>query len=350
MSIHLLHHGRSAAARTAGGALAAAALLALAACGAAPAQTGAAAETAPDAQTTSAVHAMPTPLPGWALELTIPLEDLAPCGSPDGTQAPGGGEAAGQAVSLDMDGDGADELVTGDQIRFQRDGQTYLADLPALLAEHWPNFVFWNYGCVDADQRLIRADGLMTVEGWGEQTASFVRLIRFDGDRLLVYRDKRMSVDHVLEGVTAPEEVLEAAKARAEAQYDSMRSRPAMEEMPGSWEFDDWRIIDLWEIPLADFGWQWEGPEVLVYGVRVQLHTPSPETLILAGGSLLDEEGWYTSGYISDWSPYLVYIRQEDGSLRQLDDSALRNTGEGSPRFLEALAQILAQSGYGAGE
>lgn len=248
---------------------------------------------------------------------------------------------------LDLDGDGIDELVSDEQIFFWRAGQIYLADLPQLLAQHWPALSFWDYGQVLDQARCVRADGLMTLEGWQGQDADFTRYLYFDGDSLLVYRDQRETVDHVLAGIDAPAPVLEAAKARAAAQYDAMRSWPEKEGLVVNRDFDDWRITALDPVPLADYSWQWEGPEVLVYYVRMQLHSPAPQSLVIAGGSTVDEEGWYSFGYSPIWRPYLVYVRQADGTLRQLDDSPLQDTETGSPRFLEALEGILAQAGCG---
>ena len=66
----------------------------------------------------------------------------------------------------------------------------------------------------------------MTADEWssGSDEANFVRTLYFDGKAVRVYRDERETVDHLLEGVTAPEEVVQ--KAKTGDRNGMMRSSP----------------------------------------------------------------------------------------------------------------------------
>ena len=101
--------------------------------------------------------------------------------------------AYGASEIVDLDGDGENELTSNaifdTQIFFQRSGQVYRADLPALLAEAWPEMSSWDYAIWDANGRYLAARGFVTMPGWEGGSAYFLRYLYFNGESLLVYKD-----------------------------------------------------------------------------------------------------------------------------------------------------------------
>lgn len=77
---------------------------------------------------------------------------------------------------LDLNGDSKKELLTSAGLFFEKDGQLYEADVPAILAPLWPEFRSLEGTSWDENYRALRC--------W---TAQYQWMVYFDGENLLVY-------------------------------------------------------------------------------------------------------------------------------------------------------------------
>lgn len=239
---------------------------------------------------------------------------------------------------IDLDGDGTNELAGEWQFFFQRDGQVYEADLKELLEENWPALTFWDYAILDPYARSLWVTGFMTADQWanGSGQANFARSLYFDGEAVRVYRDERETEDHLLEDVTAPEEIIQKAKEWGQKSYDVMLGQDAYVIGEG---FDDWRITRIESCSPYKYGWQWDGPEVEVYSLSFEVHSIKPESVVLAGGIYVLEDGWVGGFYLE--YPYLVCIVNDDGTRTFLESRIPGDGGPGSQAFLEGLDETL---------
>ena len=217
---------------------------------------------------------------------------------------------------LDLDGDGANELLSdGGQLVFQRDGQLYEADLTALLAENWPEMDFWDYSTIDVSRRCLTVRGTVRNES-DDGPYSFTRCLCFDGEDLLVYKNLVNYTDHVADNIDVPDRVLSAAKDAVLSALDYWRGHTgAMGHVDGQWqqtgtqaEWDDWRIAEL---VLTDTVPAYPELGMRVYGLHYELHTTTPEDVMLAGGMYMDEDGWV--GGLNTLPPVLVFHITPDG-------------------------------------
>lgn len=222
--------------------------------------------------------------------------------------------APGEAAVIDLDGNGVDELTYADyggaHLWFlDAGGQLRHVDIDALLAEQWPNcletqsWISWNPW-----SRCLAVTGYVPLPGETDLAANAFRDLYFDGENLLLYRDTRTQTDHVLEGVSAPEDVLAAAKAAALANIEEDTSY-----MPGAAEnWDDWHIESMegpWAITAGDL-------ELEVWRFNYEWHTTDPANVVLAGGRYITEDGWVSPGYPG--CDYLYFLLDEDGGRTYL--------------------------------
>ena len=222
--------------------------------------------------------------------------------------------APGEAAVIDLDGNGVDELTyadySGAHLWFlDAGGQLRHVDIDALLAEQWPNcletqsWISWNPW-----SRCLAVTGYVPLPGETDLAANAFRDLYFDGENLLLYRDTRTQTDHVLEGVSAPEDVLAAAKAAALANIEEDTSY-----MPGAAEnWDDWHIESMegpWAITAGDL-------ELEVWRFNYEWHTTDPANVVLAGGRYITEDGWVSPGYPG--CDYLYFLLDEDGGRTYL--------------------------------
>lgn len=246
----------------------------------------------------------------------------------------------GPAESVDLDGDGAWELVSDSQIFFQKNDQVYEADLPALLADAWPEMSGWDYAALDSYARCLTARGYVAMPGWQDGNASFQRHLYFDGDSLLVYTDGATE-DHVLETVSAPDDVLEEAKRRTQAAYQSAKDGAADAQTDQS--FDDWRISSVNRVNVDSLLAQWPDLDVDAYVFHYEFHSAAPETVGAAGGASINEDGWFGGAHGRE-SPYLIF-QVQDGQRVPLEGGPTVGSDIGSPSFRDSLAQVLAENG-----
>ncbi|WP_298030727.1 M56 family metallopeptidase [uncultured Dysosmobacter sp.] len=247
---------------------------------------------------------------------------------------------------MDLDGDGANELVNADnQLFFQRDGKLYEADITALLEEHWPEMTWWDYTILDTDSRCLILRGFVEMPEWGENgQADFTRYVYFDGENLLLYSGLEETEDHaalsVLRG-SVPEQVLADGKAAAQADYDYVKGNKAY--VDGLQSIDDWRVSYLkQECVFTEFSC---GP-IEVYSLGYQFHAAEPGKVVLAGGMYVQEDGWVGgfTGFLKD-STYMAYQVREDGSRVRLESNLAFDTSVDSVGFRADLCRTLLNNG-----
>src|SRR5699024_1537094 len=142
--------------------------------------------------------------------------------------------------------------------------------------------------------------GYVPLPGETDLAANAFRDLYFDGENLLLYRDTRTQTDHVLEGVSAPEDVLDAAKA-ATLSYEEHYA-----------DYDDWRVESVegpWTMTVGNL-------ELEVWQVKYKWHAMNPANVILAGGMYITEDGWVCPGYSG--SDYLCFLLDGDGNRAEL--------------------------------
>ena len=214
--------------------------------------------------------------------------------------------APGEAAVIDLDGNGVDELAyadySGAHLWFlDAGGQLRHVDIDALLAEQWPNcletqyWISWNPW-----SRCLAVTGYVPLPGETDLAANAFRDLYFDGENLLLYRDTRTQTDHVLEGVSAPEDVLDAAKA-ATLSYEEHYA-----------DYDDWRVESVegpWTMTVGNL-------ELEVWQFKYKWHAMNPANVILAGGMYITEDGWVCPGYSG--SDYLCFLLDGDGNRAEL--------------------------------
>ena len=255
-----------------------------------------------------------------------------------------------ESAVLDLDGDGANELLSdGGQLVFQRDGQLYEADLTALLAENWPEMDFWDYSTIDVSRRCLTVRGTVRNES-DDGPYSFTRCLCFDGEDLLVYKNLVNYTDHVADNIDVPDRVLSAAKDAVLSALDYRRGHTgAMGHVDGQWqqtgtqaEWDDWRIAEL---VLTDTVPAYPELGMRVYGLHYELHTTTPEDVMLAGGMYMDEDGWV--GGLNTLPPVLVFHITPDGEYVLLQSSIPNDVGRSSdtPMFAGLMAQAALENG-----
>ena len=195
--------------------------------------------------------------------------------------------------------------------------------LTALLAENWPEMDFWDYSTIDVSRRCLTVRGTVRNES-DDGPYSFTRCLCFDGEDLLVYKNLVNYTDHVADSIDVPDRVLSAAKDAVLSALDYRRGHTgAMGHVDGQWqqtgtqaEWDDWRIAEL---VLTDTVPAYPELGMRVYGLHYELHTTTPEDVMLAGGMYMDEDGWV--GGLNTLPPVLVFHITPDGEYVLLQSS-----------------------------
>ncbi len=249
--------------------------------------------------------------------------------------------AYGEASLIDLNGDRTYELAANDsssaQLFFQKDGQLYEADIDALLAERWQESVFTYFGLWNRYARCLYLTGEIPFPG-ETATGSAGRQLYFDGANLLLYHDGRATVNHVLgDHADVPGDVLQAARTFAQDQRAYLQTREAGENPPA--EYDDWRVEITggpWFETLGEQTYE-------IWNINYELHTTTPERIILAGASYLTEDGWHCPTYPN--CTYLYFRTYEDGRRIYLYADMENDCGPGIDTFREDMEARLAELG-----
>lgn len=247
---------------------------------------------------------------------------------------------------MDLNGDGADELVAAGgpsaQILYRDGDRIYQVDVGALLEDAWPELQSWNYAYWDENRRALLCGCTVAMPQWGENAFSdCVREIYFDGEKLLVYPQQYGTVDHLSEAVPMdayPECVYEAAKNLAQTAYQKAKNNG--EGMMQDQDFDDWRVTALRFVHL----FQEYDLLVEVYETDYAFHASDPGSVVLAGGTSIDEDGW-VGGFYRDQSPYLLFQVDGDGNRIRLESCIPLLTSPGSIAYDGYLYASLLQNG-----
>lgn len=256
-------------------------------------------------------------------------------------------------VKRDLDGDGQMELASAGihdvQIFFQRDGRLYEADVLPLLAERWRDPVsfyptYWDkYGrSLYLNAEVPLSDNSFPEWYSGQATGTAVRQLYFDGKNLLLYKDAdRPVTDHVMAGsVSAPEEVLDAARAEVHDRYEFARIRNGVYDddaqlMIPPAEYDDWRLEIVGGPCTETLG----GLSFEIWNINYEFHTTTPKRVILAGGAYLTEDAWHCNTYPE--CTYLYFQLMEDGSRRYLYTDMENDCAPGTELFRTDMAYRL---------
>ena len=250
---------------------------------------------------------------------------------------------------MDLDGDGTNELASETELFFQRDGQIYRANLYQLVLDNCPAMDYWDNAFWDQYAKCL------VIRGLGDPSAGcwdVARWLYFDGenDQLLLYKDTRTWSDHVMEGVEryAPPEVVSAAK-------DYVEQEVIVSQPDGTWRhkgyedegwpqeaYDDWRIENIAHETTQDV----DGITLECWTFNYELHTTTPEEVILAGGKYMTEDHWVSPGYPNcDW----LFFRLEGGKRTLLWQGMANDITPGSELFDQHLAYILEENGLTSG-
>lgn len=249
-------------------------------------------------------------------------------------------DCANEAAQADWDGDGADELSwvyhTGPYLYFQREGTIYLADIDALVKAAWPEARYLGYGRPAGPDWHVSLTGIVTT-GAGGTDASAFRDLHFDGENLLLYKRDRTATGHLSPGASGPDEVIAVLKAQMQELFDTCR-RTAQAD-PSQPDYDDWRIESL----AGPFSEQIDGAIIEIYRYNYELHTTTPEKIVLAGGMYLDEDGWKSPGYPD--CEYIYFLLSPEGEREYLYADMQNDCGPGDDFFRESLAENLRRLG-----
>ena len=257
------------------------------------------------------------------------------------------------AEILDLDGNGTNELLSDDgglggaQLVFQRNGHLYEANLTDLLQEAWPEMAWWDYSSIDTSRRCLAVRGFVQASEDAVQY-DFIRYLYFDGENILVYRDGATYTDHVADGIDVPDAVLSAARDQVLADLEWWRTHTGawsyvdgVEQQTGPQaEWDDWRIASL---KLVDDGSAYPELGLRVYSLGYELHTATPENVMLAGGMYMEEGGWV--GGLNTSSPYLVFHVRQNSAPALLESDIPFDVSPEAPMFAGCLAQVALENG-----
>lgn len=243
---------------------------------------------------------------------------------------------------MDMDGDGTNELLamdgfSGAGLVFRRDGRLYCADIAALLAEAVPEELIDYFGDIDPYARCLPAYVFAREERGIPLAITPTRRIYFDGENLLVYRQDKAAVDHVVKGIIASEDVLDTVRDATQVQME-YRLRNWEEEGLEDAQIDDWRIVGL----DGPYYQQFEGGLLVrLYRFAYELHAAVPQNVVMAGGTYMDEGGWFGLGYAG----YVGFILDEDGNWTHSFHNTTFNPEPTSDSFHAEVEQALLDAG-----
>lgn len=246
--------------------------------------------------------------------------------------------AYGEVCVNDLDGDGNFELAASDyescQLFFQRDGVLYCADIETLVENAWADAQYLSFGWWDLYSRSLPLSAAVPMEGFEDTVAAF-RTLYFDAENLLIYRDETPCTDHVRESVQAPEDVLEQAKRFAQNAYEA---RGHSADDTGA-VYDDWRINELEGPWFEEAG----GLNIEIWRLSYELHTTTPESLVLAGGSYLAEDNWCMIGYYG--CDYLYFQIDESENRTYLYTAMENDCAPGTELFRTDMVNQLTSMG-----
>ena len=259
---------------------------------------------------------------------------------------------SGLFTEFDLDGDGQKELIWspvgyGDEylyLLYQHDGQLYMTELKSLIRSAWPEAGYINgYAFGSGNQRCIKLSVEVPVSNAEDFTVSAYRSICFDGENLRIYKDETPYTDHVKDSVDAPADIKASARRFVEGQFNALNEEGFGVASDGTVQegvmvWDDWRIIDL-QGPYYETV---EGEQIEIWNLSYETHTPTPERMVLAGGSYLGEDGWAMFGYPG--CDYLCFRTDEDGYRSLMFIMMENDCSPGSEMFHDDLTRQMKEN------
>ena len=248
--------------------------------------------------------------------------------------------APGEAAVIDLDGNGVDELTYADYNSahlwfLDAGGQLRHVDVGALLEEQWPTSAYTRFRSWDTLGRCLPLNGVVPLPGSDAAIGTAFRDLYFDGENLLLYRDVRTQTDHVLEGVSAPADVLDAAKAVATEVIEQ-----GMDYLPDTdGGYDDWHIESVegpWALTAGNL-------ELEVWRFNYEWHATEPANVALAGGRYITEDGWVSPGYPG--CDYLYFLLDGDGGRTYLYTRMENDCMPGTEPFFADMVRDLRAHG-----
>lgn len=200
---------------------------------------------------------------------------------------------------LDLDGDGKPELISPQQLFFTRDGTIYQARLRELVKEACPELSYWDYAAWD------RYSKCLYLRGYTEDYREWERYLYFDGKSLLIYKNEKPTHDHMVDGADegVPAAVVEEIRDFAERAYTDAQIEAKEAHLQGLInstdgdlplpEYDDWRVESI----SGPYTYSHGGATVEGWQFNYELHTITPENVVLAGGRYITEDNWVSPGY-----------------------------------------------------
>ena len=257
---------------------------------------------------------------------------------------------SGLFAEFDLDGDGQKELVWspvgyGDEylyLLYQHDGQLYRAELKSLIRNAWPGAGYINGFSYISTVRCINLSVEVPVSNAEDFTVSAYRSVYFDGENLLIYKDETPYTDHIRDGLEAPLVVKANARRFVEDQFNALNEEGLGVAEDGTvrtgvMAWDDWRITDL----RGPYYETVENEQFEIWNVAYETHTPTPERMVLAGGSYLGEDGWAMFGYPG--CDYLCFRADQDGYRYLMFVLMENDCAPGSEMFHEDLARQMRE-------
>lgn len=136
----------------------------------------------------------------------------------------------------------------------------------------------------------------------------------------------------VVDKVDAPESVLEKAKELVAKWYDDIKGGEA------DYSYSNWRIEHLEHCySYNDF----EGMVLEVYQLNYEFLSDFPDSVVLAGGMTVADDGWVMPGYPD--CTYLIFSREEE-NLTYLTSMMANDCVAGSETFTSDLRAQLDQA------
>lgn len=219
------------------------------------------------------------------------------------------------SAQIDLNGDGQDELLGSGGFFFQREGQIYQA-LFTQQDNLWPGQI--------ETVSLDPYGKYFTVRGYTEDYKEWTRYLYFDGESLLIYKNEKPTNDHMVVGADegVPEAVVAKARDYVRRLYDEA-NLPATEWKLRNWGdgtvWDDWRL-DYFTGP---YTYSHGGATVEGWQFNYEIHTTTPENIVLAGGTYLTEDNWVSPGYPGCDT---LFFEVKDGEYRFLDRNMIQES------------------------
>jgi beta-lactamase regulating signal transducer with metallopeptidase domain len=203
---------------------------------------------------------------------------------------------------------------------------SYQAVLGQLVPKAYPSWEAVDFGIYDTEKHSMAVGGYYSQSG-----VQAVRYVYFTGDALKLYKDTRTTKDHVMSGISVPDDVLTRAKDFAAGQLKTYQS-----DSPEA-GYDDYRIKTL--TTTSDYS-SFDGLNLELYTLYYELHSATPANVVIAGGRYLTEDNW-----VNDEECYYMIFEVQDGKRTYLTSLGENDCSPGAIMFNSDLRYKLMEIG-----